>query len=90
MNRSDLYKFLNENNFVRGEHHSTSTGFGFTETNEFSKGYIRISVCECDEEKTIIRIEKKGTLILSNTNLNKVSTEYIKNLLDEKDDKNGN
>lgn len=85
MNRSDLYKFLNENNFVSGEHHSTSTGFGFTKTNEFSKGYIKISVCECDEEKTIIRIEKKGTLILPNTNLNKISIEYIKNLFNEKE-----
>lgn len=85
---SELYKFLNENDFVKTGHHSTSTGFGFTETNEFSKDNVKIYVCECDEEKTVIRIEMKGTLILPNTNLNKFSIEHIKDFLMKRENKN--
>lgn len=85
MTRSELYKLLNENDFVKTGHHSTSTGFGFTETNEFSKDNIKISVCECDEEKTVIRIEMKGTLILPNTNLNSITFESIEQLIKDYD-----
>jgi hypothetical protein len=87
MTRSEIYEFLRKNDFVKSGHHSTSTGFGFTETNEFSKGYMRISVCECDEEKTVIRVEKKGVsgMTLPNTNLNKVTTESLEQLIKDYD-----
>ena len=83
MKRSDIYEFLDEHDFVKTGSFGTSTGFGFTETYTFFFFFISIDVCECDEEKTVIRVERKGVpgMLLSNTNLNSVTPDYLEELI---------
>ena len=83
MERSDIYEFLDEHGFVKTGSYGTSTGFGFTETYTFPRDDICIDVCECDEEKTVIRVDRKRVpgMLLSNTNLNSVTQDYLEQLI---------
>ena len=85
MERNDIYEFLDEHGFVKTGSYGTSTGFGFTETHTFTRDDINIDVCECDEEKTVIRAEKKSVpgMLLSNTNLNSITTDYLEQIIED-------